>query len=82
MLKIHPLYFLSLIAFLFSCAETETPQTDFGLDYQPLEVGLFWEYEVNETIVFGESDEESSTFFLKDRIIYNYFNTFYYQLQP
>ena len=74
MLKIHPLYFLSLIAFLFSCAETETPQTDFGLDYQPLKVGLFWEYEVNETIVFGESDEESSTFFLKDRIIYNYFN--------
>lgn len=74
MLKIHPLYFLGLIFILFSCTVTEKPQTDFGLDYQPLEVGLFWEYEVNETIVFGESDEESSSYFLKDRIIYNYFN--------
>ncbi|MCL6260272.1 hypothetical protein M3O96_14315 [Aquiflexum sp. TKW24L] len=74
MLKIHPLYFLSLIALLFSCTETEKPKTDFGMDYQPLEVGLFWEYEVNETIVFGETDEESSTYFLKDRIIYTYFN--------
>jgi len=74
MLKIHPLYFLGLIALLFSCAETENPNSDFGLDYQPLEVGLFWEYEVNETIVFGESDEESSTYFLKDRVIYSYLN--------
>jgi len=74
MLKIHPLYFLSLIAFLFSCTETEKPKADFGLDYQPLEIGLFWEYEVTETIVFGESDEESSAFFLKDRVDYTYFN--------
>jgi hypothetical protein len=74
MLKVHPLYFLSFIAFLFSCAETESPISDFELDYQPLEVGLYWEYAVNETIVFGESDEESSSYFLKDRIISSYFN--------
>jgi len=74
MLKVHPLYFLSLIAFLFSCTETEKPKSDFGLDYQPLEVGLFWEYEVAETIVFGENDEESNTFFLKDKVDYTFFN--------
>jgi hypothetical protein len=74
MLKIHPLYFLSLIAFLFSCADTEKPNDDFGLDYQPLEVDLFWEYEVNETIIFGENDEESSDYFLRDKVDYTFLN--------
>jgi hypothetical protein len=74
MLKIHPLYFLGLIFILSSCAETERPQTDFGMDYQPLQVGLFWEYEVDETITFGEGDAESNSYFLKDRIIYTYLN--------
>lgn len=74
MLKIHPLYFLIFISSLFSCTETEKPDSDFELDYQPLEVGLFWEYEVNETIVFGENDEENSIYFLRDRVDYTFFN--------
>ncbi|SMD44682.1 hypothetical protein SAMN00777080_3308 [Aquiflexum balticum DSM 16537] len=74
MRSLHPLRIIFLVFFLISCSETENPITDFGLDYQPLEIGLYWEYEVNEIIVFGEGDEELSDYFLRDRIEYSYIN--------
>jgi hypothetical protein len=69
-----PVLSLFFILFCNSCINTETPKTDFGLDYQPLEVGLFWEYAVEETEVFGERDEESRSYFLKDEVDYFFIN--------
>ncbi|MHA7128490.1 hypothetical protein [Algoriphagus namhaensis] len=67
MKKVLSIVLLSLA--FFSCErEIEEPLQDFGLDYQPLEVGLFWIYSVDQTIYFGENDFESSQFFYKDRI--------------
>lgn len=68
-----------LILFIFgffvgSCREIENPRADFGEDYQPLEVGLFWIYEVEETIVFGENDSQTESFFIRDIIDYSYRN--------
>lgn len=74
MRSLHPFVYILFISVMFSCGETENPRVDFGLDYQPLEIGLFWEYEVNQTIVFGENDSEESAFFLRDRIDYSYIN--------
>ncbi|EKB49407.1 hypothetical protein [Cecembia lonarensis] len=72
-------YQLSFSIFLFiclfvSCREVENPRTDFGRDYQPLEVGLFWIYEVEETIVFGENDSQTEEYFIRDVIEYSFFN--------
>ncbi|WP_373496176.1 hypothetical protein [Aquiflexum sp.] len=72
--SLHPIRFILLTAILFSCGESENPRVDFGLDYQPLETGLYWEYEVSQTLVFGENDSEVSAFFLRDRVDYSYIN--------
>lgn len=64
--------FLLILCFFWSCRELEDQQTDFGFDFQPLEVGLFWEYEVEQTIIFGENDTETNTFFFRDKIDYSY----------
>ena len=72
-----PLFRIALFYFCLgaiSCSESETPATDIGRDYQPMETGLFWEYKVVETVVFGESDSETSNFFLRDKIDYVYIN--------
>jgi len=74
MRSLHPIRIILLVFLLISCRETENPRTDFGLDYQPLEIGLYWEYEVSERIVFGEGDEEESDYFLRDRIEYSFIN--------
>ncbi|HCX76649.1 MAG TPA: hypothetical protein DHU93_15860 [Algoriphagus sp.] len=39
-----------------------------GLDYISLRIGSQWEYEVSQTIYFGENDSEDSNFFYRDRI--------------
>lgn len=74
MRSLHPIRFLILMTLLFSCGETENPRVDFGLDYQPLEIGLYWEYEVIQKVVFGENDAEETVFFLRDRVDYSYIN--------
>jgi len=66
---------LLFVLMLFSCqSEIETEPVDFGYDYQPMEVGLFWIYEVDQTIYFGENDSERFTYFYKDIIRSSYIN--------
>ncbi|WP_291784913.1 hypothetical protein [Cecembia sp.] len=62
------------ICLFVSCREVENPRTDFGRDYQPLEEGLYWIYDVEETIVFGENDSISETYFIRDFIEYSFVN--------
>lgn len=60
--------FLILLSF-FSCErELEEPMQTVGLDYISLRIGSQWEYEVSQTIYFGENDSEDSNFFYRDRI--------------
>ena len=54
--------------------QIEAAVSDFNLDFQPLEKGLFWIYAVDETIYFGENDSENSTFFYRDFIRDFYIN--------
>ena len=66
---------LVLGIFLSACEEiSENPNLDFQLNFQPLELGNFWVYRVEETIYFGENDSESSTYFLRDRVRSSYVN--------
>lgn len=62
------------IGLVLGCREVEDPTRDLGYDFQPLEIGNFWEYVVEETIVFGENDSEASNFFIRDKVDYSYRN--------
>ncbi|HLT06557.1 MAG TPA: hypothetical protein VK014_03465 [Cyclobacteriaceae bacterium] len=73
MQKIYSLFIFLLLS-LFSCqARVETP-ADLGKNYQPLAVGKYWVYHVHETVYFGESDEESAVYYLRDLVQSDYFN--------
>lgn len=72
MSKFYLRYF-GLMFLLAACSETEEA-LDLGLDYQPLALGNFWEYQVEETIYFGEADIETNNFYLKDRVASDYIN--------
>lgn len=64
-----PLITLIILTLFTSCdREVEEAQVDLGYDFQPLEVGLFWLYEVDKTIYYGENDSEHELFFYKDVI--------------
>lgn len=63
---------LSLLMVSCQGLEEVTPET--GLDYQPLMIGNYWEYEVEEVLYFGESDSEKNNFFYRDEIISDYLN--------
>lgn len=70
-----PFWFTLLILFIASCdTEVEEVPADFGFDYQPLEIGQFWIYEVNQTTYFGENDSEDEQFFYRDVIRTFYLN--------
>ncbi|MFC5623887.1 hypothetical protein [Algoriphagus winogradskyi] len=70
-----PLILLLIVTLFTSCdREIEDSQVELGYDFQPLEVGLFWVYEVDQTIYFGENDSEQELFFYKDRIRSFYIN--------
>ncbi|EAZ83138.2 hypothetical protein ALPR1_12995 [Algoriphagus machipongonensis] len=45
----------------------ETP-FELGLEYQPLSIGEFWIYSVDETQYLGENDSEEDSYFYKDLI--------------
>jgi hypothetical protein len=69
--------FISLVALLFFSAcerELEEPIFDPEFDFQPLVVGNFWIYEVDQTIYFGENDSEQEFFFIRDHIRTFYLN--------
>ncbi|GAB3225683.1 hypothetical protein GCM10027454_22450 [Algoriphagus aestuariicola] len=64
-----------LCFFLAACSEEiEPPNPELGHDYQPLVVGIFWIYQVEETIYYGENDSEDSQFFYRDLIRSSYLN--------
>lgn len=64
-----PTFIVFIFALLTSCdREIEDGQLNLGYDFQPLEIGLFWIYEVDQTIYFGENDSEQTHFFYKDQI--------------
>lgn len=70
-----PLIIVILLALFTSCdRKIEEAQVELGYDFQPLEVGLFWLYEVDQTTYFGENDSEQEHFFYRDRIIRYYTN--------
>ena len=75
MIKSLPLYILALGILFSACdQEKETPIVDLEQDYQPLSIGNFWVYEVDETIYFGENDSETDAFFYLDRVRSTYLN--------
>lgn len=63
-----------LFFILISCTELEENGMGWQLEYQPLTVGNFWEYHVEETLYFGESDQETSQYFYRDEITSEYIN--------
>jgi hypothetical protein len=70
-----PIIMLIVLVLFASCdREIEEGQVDLGYDFQPMEVGLFWIYAVDQTIFFGENDSEQTSFFYKDRIRSFYIN--------
>ena len=70
-----PLILLLALSVFSSCdREIEDSQADLGYDFQPLEVGLYWLYEVDQTIYYGENDSEQAQFFNKDVIRSSYTN--------
>ncbi len=67
--KLLSILVLVVLIFFTACdREIEEGQMDQGYDFQPLEIGLFWVYEVDQTTYFGENDSEQMQFFYKDRI--------------
>lgn len=66
--------FMFLLIFASCETEVEEVPTDFGFEYQPLEIGLFWIYEVEQTSYFGENDSEDEQFFYRDLIRTFYLN--------
>lgn len=75
MAKRLSLYQIVLILIFAACSQDkDLPILEFGQDFQPLDVGNFWIYEVNEIIYFGENDAEEDSYFLRDRIVTSYFN--------
>ncbi|MFN3996593.1 hypothetical protein [Algoriphagus sp.] len=75
MLKPLPILAIALIVLFSACdQEKEVPSLELEQDYQPLGLGFFWIYEVDETIFFGENDSETKKFFYRDRIRTSYLN--------
>ena len=66
--RLSIIFFLALALFSSCEREIEEAQMDMGYDFQPLNIGLFWVYSVDQTTYFGENDSEEEQFFLKDRI--------------
>lgn len=67
--KLIKFLLIALCMAFFSCEEKFEP-IEAGIDtsYQPLDIGSYWIYEVDQTIYFGENDSESDQFFYRDRI--------------
>ncbi|MBN3581852.1 hypothetical protein JYB64_05590 [Algoriphagus aestuarii] len=73
--KILPALLSGIFLMLFACERKldENP-VDFGFDFQPLAIGNFWIYEVDQTVYFGENDSEDYEFYVRDYIYTSYIN--------
>lgn len=70
-----PFYAIVLLMLFAACdQEKEQPILDLEQDFQPLEIGNFWIYEVDEIIYFGENDAEEDQYFMRDRVRTSYLN--------
>ncbi|GAA0877134.1 hypothetical protein GCM10009119_01020 [Algoriphagus jejuensis] len=70
-----PAVIFIIVLLLSSCSEKiESPNLDLEHDYQPLVIGNFWIYQVDETIHYGENDSETSRYYFMDRIRGTYVN--------
>lgn len=67
---------LVIFSVFFSACNEEIEPSDFNLeqDYQPLAVGNFWIYQVEQTIFYGENDSETSHYYYKDLVRSSYLN--------
>lgn len=75
MKRLLPLIYLLVLIGFSSCErEIEEDPVDLGFDFQPLEVGRFWIYSVDQTIYFGENDSETDSFYYKDLIFSSFLN--------
>lgn len=75
MIKRLPIWLLLFVVLFAACdQEKEQPNLDLEQDFQPLKIGNFWIYEVDETLYFGENDSESEQFFFRDRVRTSYLN--------
>jgi hypothetical protein len=72
--SLSPYLFALLVLFSACDQEKETPTLNLEQEYQPLGIGLFWIYSVEETIYFGENDAETSDFFYRDLVRSSYLN--------
>lgn len=60
---------------LSACEEvSESINPQLEQDYQPLGIGYFWIYDVEETVYFGENDFENSHYYYKDSVRSVYLN--------
>jgi hypothetical protein len=75
MVKYSNLIFLGIFLVFCSCERSiEESIRDSEFDFQSLEIGNFWIYEVDQTTYFGENDSEQALFFYLDRIRTCYLN--------
>lgn len=75
MTKRLPTWLILIFLILAGCdQEKESLNPDFGKEYQPLGIGNFWIYEVDEIIYYGENDSESDQYFYKDSVRTSYLN--------
>ncbi len=73
--KFLSFYSIAILLVLASCnREIEESAVDLGFDYQPLELGNYWIYDVELTTYFGENDSEEEFLFYRDRIRSFYVN--------
>ncbi len=66
-------FIIFLLVFQHCKIERETPEPLVSV-YQPLQVGIFWVYEAEERVYFGEGDVEENRYFVRDRVVSQYFN--------
>ena len=67
-------WLLPLLIFMGSCAEEREDPELITSTYYPLAIGNFWDYNVDETIYFGEDDFEKESYYYRDEIADFYLN--------
>ncbi len=66
--KLRFLFFLGLVLLLACERELEVLPIPIEMEYQPLQLGTFWIYAVDETVYYGENDAEQEFYYYRDWI--------------